>query len=56
MIWADKDAKARIVAGTVANGTASLMCVDRDGKPRINASTLADGTANLSTTDLKPNP
>ena len=49
----DKDGKLRIVAGTVADGQASVVWLDKDGTLRIYAGTLADGTVVLPTEDRK---
>ena len=50
----DEDGKARISAGTYADGNASVLWLDKDGKVRIGAGTLADGTVALPTTDATP--
>jgi len=44
----DKDGKARINAGTFANGRASVTWWDKDGKERIRAGTLANGHATVA--------
>ena len=47
----DEDGKARISAGTFADGTASVAWFDKDVKSRITASTSADGLAAVTWRD-----
>ena len=47
----DKDEKLRIVAGTTADGRASVRWLDKDGKSRIGAGTLTDGSAAVQWSD-----
>jgi len=47
----DSDGKARITAGTEANGNAVVQWFDKDGKPRIGAMTFANGDASVAWLD-----
>jgi hypothetical protein len=49
----DKDGTARIIASTLADGSAGVVWWDKDGKGRISASTRADGTVIYPTKDGK---
>jgi hypothetical protein len=43
----DKDGKVRILANTLADGSAAVRWLDKDGKVRIAANTDADGNAGV---------